>query len=660
MTRRFPPIFWIILIPFLIRLVFILTVPPAAIDLQADDASYYHLTALQIREYFQQIGPLTKEFLNGGLGKAGGILEKYGLEIPWGAFKRGPVYPFFVAVLYSLLGPHPLEVFIIQALLMSLAAGFLYGIAKELGQPKVGLGAAVLMGIYPPFIFIVDKLYQESLAVFLFSLFYFLVFRAWRKNSKRLWLAAGGALFLLSLSRTPLAFFCLFLFVGMLTLSRAWVLILSFLIPYGIWTGIVSWQFGHPAVVVEPVGREFFSALVPDYDGWTPDTFLDRRPDALAARVLKREGILESSSQPENLEWPSQPQLVSAALHILWKHPWISLRMAVEKFKRLWWQPYDWPWREFLFPSEPVRWFHRFLILTALLGGILWLFERPRALLFLGFPAAYGSVFHSFFHIESRYALTFMVFFPLFSAYFLYRPGPVRKVILGLTVFLPFLFHTFQETKAREWKTPLRDLGQGVRQEIFLPTDSLKDSSSQNLRLDLEIPQEAQAWGIWLNGEWLASLEALKTQAPAFLLKPPYQIYLRDMQKEFFQARQWFTLPLSKDVLKENDFNSIEIRAVEKNLGKPASGRKDWKIFGDDPFSTNPPIFSGPLFQRSPTETSVFSLWYLSDFRLKGQTPLHHGGVRSAFYDGSRWRSGRGEYRIRIEIEKPDGEFLVY
>lgn len=733
MTRRIPLIFWIVLLSFLIRIAFILFIPTTTISMEGDDAGYYQLTALQLGEYFQKGGVILKDFFAGNLFKGGGMLERYGLGIPWGAFERGLTYPFFLALIFLIFGPNSFIVLILQAFLMSLASGLVYGIGKELGKPKAGLLGAALMGIYLPFIFIVSQLFQETLAVFLFSLFYFLVFRSHKRNSARLYSVTGLVLFFLSLSRPPLAFFPFFLFAGIIFISiffkqrfslhRFWLLAVSFLVPYGIWGCIVSWQVQHPAIFVTPVGQAMLPAVLPDYDGWMPDSFLGNHTNTEIAEILRRVGLKAN----EEGKWPPKPEMVGAALRILRKHPWISLQMGLDKFRRLWWRPYDWPWREFLFPPQPSRWFHRFLVVAALLGGVLWFFERPVALSFLLAPAFYSMVPHSFFHVESRYGLPWLTFIPLLAGFFLHflwrnrqvlftrkttlglgaifmggvifhlsRPeflfqshllaaGIQSVLLMGLVLFagfwlrpvlskgrvwatmgvgallivVPFGIHAFTRNDWRIWETPLGGFDTGVRQEIFLPPASLAGSISQNLRIDASLPKEPVAWSIQINGKSIGTLENLKANTPHFLAIPTYSIHLKDAGKEPFETRQWFSLPIPSGLLKEGDWNAVEIHGLKGVL------------FGDfpHPVLSQTPVFSGPLFHRSMTETSVYAFFYNDDFRLSGRTPLHHQGVKAFYGDHQNWRTDdlspswgiqKGEYRIRIEVEQPKGQFLIY
>lgn len=441
MTRHFPVVLWIFLVSFLIRLSFIVFIPPTTISLAGDDAGFYHIAGLQLRDYLRQAGPLFRELLEGRLFHGHGALERYGLEIPWVAIKKGPVYPFFVALFFWLGGsPDPFWVFVAQALLISLAGALFYGMAKDLGQEEVGIVCALLIGIYPPFIFITAKLLQEPLSIPLFALFYFCVIRSWKTRSPWFFGLSGIGLLLLALTKSRLALFPLFLFPmmglgarfldrGSIPIRHFFTFLLFFLVPYLLWAAVVSSQLQRPAVFLEHGGMEVLSAVHPDYDGWTPDRFLAKGPDAEVAGVLKGIGILKIPER-KDWGWPQDSQMIGAAFKILWRYPWVSLRIALERFQRLWWHPYDWPWREFLFPQEPLRWFHRCIVTAALLGMVLWAFERPFAVWFLSLPLFYAVLVHFLFHCEHRYLVPFLPFLFPFASFFIHFLWKGRKILV--------------------------------------------------------------------------------------------------------------------------------------------------------------------------------------------------------------------------------------
>jgi len=723
---RLPAIFWIVLAAFFIRVIFLVLVPPSEPTLEGDDG-YYRVTALQIEPYLRKAGSLFKELFTGNLFHGKGILEKYELTLPWGALRRGPVYPFFLGIVFWIFGPNPFGAFIAQAFLVSLSTGFLYGIGKTLGQPGGGLVAASIFGVYPPAIFVSTQLLQESLAIFLFTLSYFLIFRLKKSSSIGSFVTVGLCLFLLSFSRSTLVFFPFF--IGLILavyalkkgrfefkVAHVGTLIVSFLVPYLLWASFVSWQFHRPSLMGQPVDREMLSALLPEYDGWTPDAFMSPRADAGLNTVLEQKGI----SAPRS-------GMMMAALGFNLKNPFTAFKMSADKFRRLWWQPFDWPWRSFLFYPEIFRGFHRFLVLTSVGAGVLWWFQRRFAVGLLALAPLYGTLLHSFFHIESRYGLIYLPLLILFTgvfihwvwksrAVFLASGGKIIALLVGLAAlykgshlefllaspplkieqahflslflqslalvacflavgfwlkkifppkqllqslivtafvfFLPYEVYAFTSQGWREWRVPLQNSVQGVRQDIFLPEGSLKDAVTRNLRLDLAVPKEVD-WLIKVNGQTVGDTQRLREKSPSFPFEG-YVVSLEIERKKPFEMRQWHSLALPAGILKEGDFNQIEI------VPRVTSVREKLLIYGDYVPASSSFTYEGPLFQRSPTETSIFKYQFDGDFRLKGLTAIHSPEVKASFFDGKEWRRKKGQYRLRIEIEKSQKEFIIF
>ncbi len=120
--------------------------------------------------------------------------------------------------------------------------------------------------------------------------------------------------------------------------------------------------------------------------------------------------------------------------------------------------------------------------------------------------------------------------------------------------------------------------------------------------------------------------------------------------------RQWFSLPVPLDWLKENQPNEIVIAWN----GKPAfleEGLGGLQIAGDFP-PQHAGKFEGPLFQNNLAETSIYRFVAEDDWRLKGA--MEYPGGKSSFYDGARWQPRRGAYRIRLLLQKKDGTSSIY
>ncbi len=134
-------------------------------------------------------------------------------------FYQAPLYPYFLGVLYAVLGRNLLAVRIVQALLgsgacvlVALAGCRFFGDGESKVPPddrrrginarRVGIVAGASLALYAPLVF-ADALIQKSvLDVFLMCLTVWLASRAMAEPARRLrWFGLGAAIALLSLTR---------------------------------------------------------------------------------------------------------------------------------------------------------------------------------------------------------------------------------------------------------------------------------------------------------------------------------------------------------------------------------------------------------------------------------------------------------------------------
>jgi tetratricopeptide (TPR) repeat protein len=116
-------------------------------------------------------------------------------------FFQAPLYPYFLAVVYTIFG-HSLDaVYLIQIFLSLLGIYALYRAGKRLAGEKVGLVAAALSGLYGVYLFYEVQLLKESLAVTLVCLLFWALVEAREKKGLGLWVWAGVICGFLSLLR---------------------------------------------------------------------------------------------------------------------------------------------------------------------------------------------------------------------------------------------------------------------------------------------------------------------------------------------------------------------------------------------------------------------------------------------------------------------------
>jgi tetratricopeptide (TPR) repeat protein len=116
-------------------------------------------------------------------------------------FFQAPLYPYFLAVVYTFFG-HSLDaVYLIQILLSLLGIYALYRAGKRIAGEKVGLIAAALSGLYGVYLFYDVQLLKESLAVTLVCLLLWALVEAREKKGLGLWVWGGVICGFLSLLR---------------------------------------------------------------------------------------------------------------------------------------------------------------------------------------------------------------------------------------------------------------------------------------------------------------------------------------------------------------------------------------------------------------------------------------------------------------------------
>jgi 4-amino-4-deoxy-L-arabinose transferase-like glycosyltransferase len=135
--------------------------------------------------------------------------SKNGKPIAW----RGPVYPYFLAIIYKIFGLNVDIVRIIQAVLASLLCLVVYKIGLLVFSETVGLGAAFFCAIYQPFIKYLywggpAYLYTETLFMLLIALsIWALLIYSRNQTLKNMFLAALALAVAALIKPTVLIFF---------------------------------------------------------------------------------------------------------------------------------------------------------------------------------------------------------------------------------------------------------------------------------------------------------------------------------------------------------------------------------------------------------------------------------------------------------------------
>src|SRR5437867_3715129 len=162
-----------------------------------------------------------------------------------GVFYQAPLYPYFLGLVYTLLGEAPMTVRLCQAVIGSLACVWLAFAAWRLFSRRAGIAAGLMLAFYAPAIFF-DGLIQKSvldasLLCLALALLSDLVVHAARPRS---WLWVGVTLGCLTLSRENAVVFAAALLVWLLWWPRH--LATNRLVP-------AAWLLAGLAIVLLPV-----------------------------------------------------------------------------------------------------------------------------------------------------------------------------------------------------------------------------------------------------------------------------------------------------------------------------------------------------------------------------------------------------------------------
>jgi 4-amino-4-deoxy-L-arabinose transferase-like glycosyltransferase len=163
------------------------------------------------------------------------ILEGDWLGRGYPVFYMGPLYPYFLAVLYAILGKSPMGVAIVQVVLSSLTAALLYHLGRSVFGRAAGLIAGIMAAVYNMFIYFSNQLLMETLVTLLNVALLIVLVSAARRPLRWKWAAAGVLLGLSGAARGNILLFGP-LAVAAIVMTFGWRERSRWLMPAGILT----------------------------------------------------------------------------------------------------------------------------------------------------------------------------------------------------------------------------------------------------------------------------------------------------------------------------------------------------------------------------------------------------------------------------------------
>lgn len=328
-------------------------------------------------------------------------------------FGKEPLYSYFLALIYRVLGYSHLAAYLIQALLTSIGAVLLYKISSQVFNRTVGYIASFILTFYSVSIFYDALLLRASLVAFLNILLVYLLVKAHKNKIAILWLASGMVLGLSIAARHNilLPFIIFFILFTVRPLRTAVKCTVVFIIgAFVILSPVIIRNY-----VISDYKRICISKEVNAF--WVGNTYNSSGVDLVWSPEYHD---LESRSKG------SMGKMARIFFSEIEKNPKGYLRLYIRKIW-MFFNGYEAPSNTnyYLYRQEfptILKWpLFNFQLICAL--GILGIFtslfrqERPY-LLYIFLTVLSGSVI--LFHIQSRFRLPAAPIFIIFASYFIY------------------------------------------------------------------------------------------------------------------------------------------------------------------------------------------------------------------------------------------------
>ncbi|MFZ1946686.1 MAG: tetratricopeptide repeat protein [bacterium] len=343
-------------------------------------------------------------------------------------FFMGPLYPYFLGLVYKIFGPSILAAKLVQSLVGSLSAGVIYLLGKECFGSVVGILAGLLAALYVPFIFTDTLLLFPVLATLLNALMLYWLCRASARPSAPAFFA-GGVFAGLSAAGNASVLAFMPLAVGYIMLARKWPPASSFrkALVFAIGVAVVvlpimvrNYAVGRDVVpLTSNAGLNFYIGNSPAATGAYVkpeglDIYTDPAGQAMAERALGRQ---LKPSQVSAWWW-------SRAAAYIDQHPGPFARNMLRKLF-FFWSVYEIPQIEHLPFERQYSWVLKIptpsfgmICPLGILGAALALRRRKEAWLGLLFMLAYSASIIAFF-VVARYRLPMVPALLVFAAYFI-------------------------------------------------------------------------------------------------------------------------------------------------------------------------------------------------------------------------------------------------
>lgn len=316
-----------------------------------------------------------------------------------------PLYPLFLAFIYSFLGHNFLAVKIVQLILSSLTAVITYDTARMIFNRSIGIISGMIIALYLPYILWVRPIMRETFFIFIFGLAFWSIIKALRTNS-RLHLGFSGVLIGLSVLTRPggLLLLPVLIIGGLINLKGRRVVLIGLIAFLTVAPWLIRSMLVHEGtILLESSGsRHFWTGANPEYRG----SFYSRNA---WHKSLWEEPFVSESERSKRLN--------REAINFVKKGPWRYFRFAKTRINFFWHLP---RLKEIRFDLRSRgHWLPYLLFWLAFLGA-LHSFRYWRQTSFLILLILFYSLGAGIYGGTERYRLPLEQFMIIFSAYSIY------------------------------------------------------------------------------------------------------------------------------------------------------------------------------------------------------------------------------------------------
>jgi 4-amino-4-deoxy-L-arabinose transferase-like glycosyltransferase len=252
---------------------------------------------------------------------------------------RTPVYPVFLAAIYSVFAYPTNAVLVAQALLGTASCGLIYLIARNFWDHGVALLASVLTAVSPFIVYYTAVRLTETLHTFLMALGLYLLVCACRRASTTLTAASGGVLGMAALCRPEVAFFPVFVaFLAVVLRSRNQTsarALIAFLLsahlvmlPWLLRNQSIDGRFGFLARGGAATGFWLSSLPYFSFDNFSVTPGFEGK-DALLEEYLQDDEGRFATGERDAQMWRAGFDRIRA-------DPWLYLRRRLRDYSHLW------------------------------------------------------------------------------------------------------------------------------------------------------------------------------------------------------------------------------------------------------------------------------------------------------------------------------------